>query len=198
MSNRYKSYILVSHCLLNPYSRVHILPKNYDLSNELISYLLKNKVSVIQLPCPEFTVMGYYRNPQGRQQYNNQFFKKHCEKLFEIPLLMIKEYQHCNNKLLGFIGVEGSPTCSICWRKHKKNKYNTESVNEAENANSTVYVNGVFTEIIRKKLKEFDINIPLLEAPIKSPIDSEKGKSFMLQVTKVIERNEKFKKYIPI
>ena len=35
---------------------------------------------MIQLPCPEFTAMGYWRNPQGRQQYNNIFLENIVEK----------------------------------------------------------------------------------------------------------------------
>ena len=87
---------------------------------------------MIQLPCPEFTAMGYWRNPQGRQQYNNIFFRKHCRKELSTYVDMVSELKNNNNIPLCFIGIQGSPNCSINWGKHKVNKYKTESIVEDE------------------------------------------------------------------
>lgn len=199
MSRKIKSFVLTSHCLLNPYSRVHILTKNFPMSEQLNYYLLKNKVGIIQLPCPEFAIMGYLRNPQGKQQYNNHLFRNHCEELLKPFLLMIQDYIENNFIFVGFIGVQGSPTCSVYWGKHKKNRYNTESINPIENVRQyTNYTYGVFTEIIKNKLSDLDIDVPFLEAPIKSKVDSLEAKRFWLKLTKAIEINEKYKNYIPI
>jgi len=168
------------------------------MSDQLNSYLLKNKVGIIQLPCPEFSIMGYLRNPQGRQQYNNVFFKNHCEELLKPYLMMIEEYINTNHIFLGFIGVEGSPTCSIRWGKHKTNKYNTESINPIEGDKSKEYVNGVFTEIIKSRLSQYNIDTTFLEAPIKSKVDSKRANKFWLSLTKNIEINESLKEIIPI
>lgn len=72
--------MLVSHCLLNPATRVHILGRRFNVARMISDYFLSKNIAIIQLPCPEFTARGYWRNPQGRQQYDNVFFKKHCRK----------------------------------------------------------------------------------------------------------------------
>ncbi|HPR53455.1 MAG TPA: hypothetical protein PLU81_16805, partial [Deltaproteobacteria bacterium] len=70
MSKKDRRIILICQCLVNPYCRVHILGQNFPLSLELMDYLLRKHVGVIQYPCPETTAMGLMRNPQGRQQYD--------------------------------------------------------------------------------------------------------------------------------
>ena len=78
MSKKHRYFIIVSHCLLNPATRVHLLGRRYIFAEKVCDFFLHKHISIIQLPCPEFTAMGYWRNPQGRQQYNNVFFRKHC------------------------------------------------------------------------------------------------------------------------
>ena len=208
MSNKKRYFIIVSHCLLNPATRVHALGRRFEMAEKICDYFLSRKISIIQLPCPEFTAMGYMRNPQGRQQYNNVFFKKHCREELENYVDMIEELINNKNTLLCFIGIGGSPTCSINWGKHKINKYKTESIMPIEEAQHAedycetfccdVVPNqgkkvleqkedmgkikssyGVMTAVLDEMLKERGIVIPYLEAPVKEDIASEKVKSFM-------------------
>ena len=123
-------FVLVSHCLLNPATRVHILGRRFHVAKLVCEYFLSKNIAIIQLPCPEFTAMGYWRNPQGRQQYDNVFFKKYCREQLSIYVDMVCELKNNNNTPLCYIGIQGSPNCSIYWGKHKTNKYNTESIVE--------------------------------------------------------------------
>lgn len=59
MSKKPRYFVIVAHCLLNPATRVHILGRSFAVANEVTNYFLTKKISVIQLPCPEFTAMGY-------------------------------------------------------------------------------------------------------------------------------------------
>ena len=92
MGKKDKKIILVAQCLINPYCRVHVLGQNFPLSHELMDYLMKLRVGIIQYPCPETTAMGLQRNPQGRQQYDNIFFRSHCKELLQTPFLMVEEF----------------------------------------------------------------------------------------------------------
>ena len=123
-------FVLVSHCLLNPATRVHILGRIFHVAKLVCEYFLSKNIAIIQLPCPEFTAMGYWRNPQGRQQYDNVFFKKYCREQLSIYVDMVCELKNNNNTPLCYIGIQGSPNCSIYWGKHKTNKYNKESIVE--------------------------------------------------------------------
>lgn len=197
-------FVIVSHCLLNPATRVHVLGRRFTLAVKVCDYLLTKNIGVIQLPCPEFTAMGYWRNPQGRQQYNNVFFKKHCYKELESYVDMISELVNNSNTLLCYIGIQGSPTCSIHWGKHKLNRYKTESMEEAPQVQKAkAYVDGnlegddieesydpslaedtlksdygVMTLVLDEMLKEKGIHIPYLEAPVKESLQSQRCVDF--------------------
>lgn len=171
-------FVLVSHCLLNPATRVHILGRRFNVARMVSDYFLSKNIAIIQLPCPEFTAMGYWRNPQGRQQYDNVFFKKHCRKELENYVDMVCELKNNNNTPLCYIGIQGSPNCSIKWGKHKTNKYKTESIIEDEKTKVNCSVYGVMTSILDEMLKENNINIPYFEAPVKESLDSQLTKNF--------------------
>lgn len=83
---------------------------------------------------------------------------------------MISELRNNRNTPLAYIGVQGSPTCSIYWGKHKINKYKTESMNEdpdegPKDLKETSY--GVMTEVLDEMLKEIGIDIPFFRSSSK-------------------------------
>lgn len=171
-------FVLVSHCLLNPSTRVHVLGRSFNMGRMISDYFLSKNIAIIQLPCPEFTAMGYWRNPQGRQQYDNVFFKKHCRKELSSYIDMVCELKNNKNTPLCYIGIQGSPTCSINWGKHKINRFKTESIVEDDKSKETTTVYGVMTSILDEMLKENDVNIPYFEAPVKESLDSKLSEKF--------------------
>jgi len=186
-------FVLVSHCLLNPATRVHILGRRFNVARMISDYFLSKNIAVIQLPCPEFTAMGYWRNPQGRQQYDNVFFKKHCRKELESYVDMVCELKNNNNTPLCYIGIQGSPNCSVNWGKHKTNKYKTESIIEDKKTKVNFGVYGVMTSILDEMLKENNINIPYFEAPVKESLDSQLTKNFFGDLDDLLHMPEKFR-----
>ena len=184
-------FVIVSHCLLNPSTRVHILGRRFTVARVVCDYFLSKNIAIIQLPCPEFTAMGYWRNPQGRQQYDNIFFKKHCNKELTTYIDMICELRNNNNTPLCFIGIQGSPNCSINWGKHKVNKYKTESIIEDEKNKIEVGVYGVMTMVLDEMLKANNIDIPYFEAPVKESIDSDLTKKFFNNLDELLNIPQK-------
>lgn len=195
MSKKIRYYIMVSHCLLNPTTRVHLLGKSFDLSRKVVDYFLDKHISIIQLPCPEFTAMGYLRNPQGRKQYDNIFFKKHCRKELQSYVDMVCELKNNNNTPLCYIGIQGSPTCSIYWGKHKTNKYKTESMVPDLNGEKVEETYGVMTAVLDDMLKEQKINIPYLEVPVKENINSEQSVKFFNSLYELLDVPEKYRDF---
>lgn len=173
-----RHFVIVAHCLLNPSTRVHLLGRRFGLAKKVCDYFLSKNISVIQLPCPEFTAMGYWRNPQGRQQYDNIFFRNHCKQSLESYIDMICELKNNGHTLLCFVGIQGSPTCSIKWGKHKCNKYKTESMNEDPNVIDETNIYGIMTTVLDEMLKERRITIPYIEAPVKEGLNSDKATMF--------------------
>lgn len=179
MGKKDRKIILIAQCLVNPYCRVHILGQNFPLSRELVDYLMDQKVGIVQYPCPETTAMGLMRNPQGRQQYDNIFFKDHCKELLKVPMLMVREFIKNNYRLVCFIGLENSPTCGIHWGKHKVNRYQTESPNPVDKAEADDPVlMGIMAEILSEELGKDGVKVPFLEFPALSPIGSPQRKKF--------------------
>jgi len=171
--------ILICQCLVNPYCRVHILGQNFPLSLEVTDYLLRKNVGIIQYPCPETTAMGLMRNPQGRQQYDNIFFRNHCKELLTIPMLMVREFLKNHYRLCCFIGLENSPTCGINWGRHKVNRYGTESPNPEDTPGKDAPVlMGIMAEILTEELGKEGITVPFLELPALSDPTSEKRQQF--------------------
>ncbi|MDZ4183083.1 MAG: hypothetical protein U1B83_09415 [Candidatus Cloacimonadaceae bacterium] len=180
MARKDKKIILMAQCLINPYCRVHILGQNFPLTQELTEFLLKRRIGIVQYPCPETTAMGLMRNPMGRQQYDNIFFREHCKELLKVPMLMAREFVKNNYRLVAYIGLENSPTCGINWGKHKVNRYGTESPmtdDNAADANDPV-LRGIMAEILEQELSCEGITIPFIECPAQSMPDSDKRKAF--------------------
>lgn len=179
MSRKDRRIVLLCQCLVNPYCRVHILGQNFPLTLELMNYLLGKKIGVVQFPCPETTAMGLNRNPQGRQQYDNIFFRNHCKELLKTPMLMVREFIHNRYRLCCFIGLENSPTCGIHWGAHKVNRYGTESPNpeDAPGTDGPVLM-GIMAEIVAEELGREDLVVPFLEFPALSQPASEKRTRF--------------------
>jgi predicted secreted protein len=188
MSKKDKKIVLIAQCLVNPYCRVHILGQNFPLSKQLLDYFMDRKIGVVQYPCPETTAMGLMRNPQGRQQYDNIFFRDHCKELLKIPMLMVNEFIKNNYRLICFIGLENSPTCGIHWGKHKINRYQTESPNPTDQpAPDDPVLMGIMAEMLSEELKKEDIKVPFFEFPALSPQDSDKVKNFWQELDKTVQ-----------
>lgn len=187
MSRKDKKIVLIAQCLVNPYCRVHILGQNFPFSKQLLDFFMDHKVGVVQYACPETTAMGLMRNPQGRQQYDNTFFRDHCKELLKTPMLMVREFLKNNYRLIAFIGLENSPTCGIHWGKHKVNKYQTESPNLAdETGTGDPMLMGIMADILTEELKNENIKVPFLEFPALSASDTAKVKNFWEELEKTV------------
>jgi predicted secreted protein len=187
MSRKDRRIVLLCQCLVNPYCRVHILGQNFPLSLELMDYLLRKNIGVIQYACPETTAMGLMRNPQGRQQYDNIFFRNHCKELLKTPMLMVREFMRNRYRLCCFIGLENSPTCGIHWGRHKVNRYGTESPNPEDTPGKDgTLLMGIMAEIVAEELDNEGVQVPFLEFPAQSEPASEKRKRFWKELEAAI------------
>lgn len=110
---RSKNILLISHCLLNSNAKVKGLA-NYEASlKELIVPLLQKDISLIQLPCPEFSSLGAKRWGQTKDQYSNTFYKNHCKEILLRICDEVNEYMENGYNILGVIGVDYSPSCGV-------------------------------------------------------------------------------------
>lgn len=110
---REKKIILVSHCILNQNSVVLPLARAKGGYNEIIQCILKRDIGILQLPCPEIIHLGMERPPMSKEAYNTEAYRQLCYDLLGPVMIQLKHYKEANYKVLGLIGVDQSPTCSL-------------------------------------------------------------------------------------
>jgi predicted secreted protein len=112
-----KKVIILSHCILNEYSKVNKWDKDEKITElntmDFLKFLLDNEIGIIQLPCPELKGYGLKRWGQVKEQYDHPHYRKICRELFEPILDQILEYQSNGFEIISLMGIYGSPTCGI-------------------------------------------------------------------------------------
>ena len=146
---------IVAHCLLNQNSRAQGLAKKPNtIIKEVINFLMRNNIGIIQMPCPEIAYAGVLREPRTKNEYNTSLFRKLCRKIANDTFHTIKKYNSHGIKTVFILGVEGSPSCGV---------------NE---------VSGILIEELKILLTENQLTIPIygihLENPKKDIINLEK------------------------
>ena len=112
--------VFVSHCILNIASKVVMynqeeMDAEEALRKKFMHLAIDNDIQLIQLPCPEYTLYGANRWGHVSNQFDNVFFRKHCRKILEPILDQLKEYLAHEDRfeVLGFVGIDGSPSCGV-------------------------------------------------------------------------------------
>jgi predicted secreted protein len=146
--------LLVSHCMLNPYSKaVGLLrEEKVEASRRIISALLEDfETGVIQLPCPELLYKGLDRGPASRESYDNPEFRNICREIANQTVETVEKYERAGIRIVAYLGVEGSPSCGVEWTHFK--------IGKPEKGR------GVFTETLYEAMEKAGVKIILLGLP---------------------------------
>ena len=111
--HRKKKILIVAHCILNQNSVVHPLARAKGAYTAIVEKILKEEIGIIQLPCPELLHLGEDRPPTTKEEYDTPKFRELCKTLLLNPIIQIKEYRHHGYEILGILGINESPTCSL-------------------------------------------------------------------------------------
>jgi len=170
---RSRKVVFISHCIINT-NAIAIGPKTPNIwpaiIDEIVDCLQKNKVSIIQLPCPEQIYYGLVREANAKNDIDNPAFRKLCKKIAEETINIIKQYINEGFNVIAFIGRRGSPTCGVIRTHIRRN-------------NKIVEINGmgILIEEINKKIREERIKIPLID------FEREEKAQFIKQLEKLIK-----------
>ncbi len=104
--------LLVAHCLLNPLAKVRGLATTSG-PLPLIKELVEAGIPVLQLPCPEHSLLGGLRWGMTREQYDTPMYRAHCARLLAPLLEELEDYTACGLPVLGVLGIDGSPSCGV-------------------------------------------------------------------------------------
>ena len=185
-----KKLILVSHCILNQYSIIHGRSNNMRLGREIIEMALKNEVGIIQLPCPEVTLLGPKRWAQSYEQYDTTAFHHHCEQLIQPVVDQIIDYQNDGRKLMAAVGIAGSPSCAVFETTSADYSGLVPGMSGAAQTlpeATKVPRQGHFMQTLQKKLRMSNIHFNLIELPRKG-CETEKRQMFLAHFTELMEK----------
>ena len=110
---RSKRVVLVSHCILNQNTVVYPLARAKGSYKDILIELMNNDIGIHQLPCPEYRYLGLKREPMSKEQYDTKEFRTINKSIAIDTVNIIKEYINNGYEVLGIIGINESPTCSI-------------------------------------------------------------------------------------
>lgn len=157
---RSKKIILIAHCLLNQNSisdGTADLPSQFD---KVINLVMKNKIGIIQLPCPELICLGLDRSDKNGSKrellIENTRIRKMMEKDTNKKILrnrakklawQIGEYKKFGFDIIGLIGVNRSPSCGV--------ETTTQQNKETEGR-------GAFIQTIEEEFKKRKLSIRMI------------------------------------
>lgn len=174
---RSKKIVLVSHCILNSNSKVEGLSEYSGVIYEIVNLIIESGVGIIQLPCPEMLMYGIKRWGHVKEQFDTPYFRERSRKLIEPIIDQIIDYQRNGYKIIGCIGIDGSPSCGV--NKTCSGSWGGELLGDDNISNKIqdiIYISepGVFIEELKKRFNEKGLNIPFIaidEMNINSNID---------------------------
>lgn len=159
-----KNIVLLSHCLLNPFSKVKTDKEPEDIS-ALIEWLMKNKIGIIQLKCPETEIYGLKRWGHVREQFDTPHYRNISRTLITQTIEEVKEYIRNGYRLPAVIGIDGSPSCGVhcsCSSEHWGGEISI--IQDLEAVKRIGYCNlpGIFMEELQMQLEHNGIQTVFL------------------------------------
>lgn len=160
MSKYQKKLAIVSHCLLNPHSKVRGSKLPVHTFIPLINKILFAESGIYQLSCPEQTYLGCNRWSQSREQYDNPFYRNHCRKIAAAMINELIEYSKNGYSILFLLGIKGSPSCGI------EQTYSAQwggKISSAVEPGNFSAGSGVFMEVLREILENSNLVFPMFD-----------------------------------
>lgn len=132
---RSKKAVFVAHCILNQNAKLDKCAHYPGPIRETAQLLLDSGVGVIQLPCPELMYLGLDRETEETahptvmeedtriaRRMRTEKSQAVCQRIVDDILYQIEEYQKHGFEIIGFVGINGSPTCGVntTWMENKE------------------------------------------------------------------------------
>ncbi|WP_372994232.1 CD3072 family TudS-related putative desulfidase [Lutispora sp.] len=151
---RSKKVIFTSHCILNQNTVVPPLARAKGPYRDIIEVILDNGIGIHQLPCPEYRYLGLKRKPMTKEEYDTKEFRKLCKDISKDTIAIMKEYLDNGYNIVGLVGINSSPNCSIIGEK------------------------GILMEELLALCQEANVELNIIDVPTDYH-DGEKGEEFI-------------------
>lgn len=111
--DRSKRVVLLSHCILNQNTVVYPLARAKGAYKKIVETIMDAGVGIHQLSCPEYISLGLSRKPMTKGEYDFPDFRMICKDIAIGTIKIVQEYLDNDYEIIGIIGINQSPTCSI-------------------------------------------------------------------------------------
>lgn len=108
---RNKRFVIMAHCVMNQNTVILGWERSPGPFARVIMDLMKRQISIVQLPCPEITFLGYERPPLEYADYDTPEYRAHARRILEPTLMELRELKAHGLTPLCLIGIEASPSC---------------------------------------------------------------------------------------
>lgn len=171
-SGAQRKIAVVSHCILNPASKVFSvgnqeLEQEESLRRKFLHAALEREIDLLQLPCPELTLYGSIRWGHVKEQFDNVFFRAHCRRILEPLVEQLAEYAaHPERfRILGIMGIDGSPSCGVsvtCRGRWGGELENASQLEQKITSVRMVKESGILVEELSALLNQYNLLIPVV------------------------------------
>lgn len=146
-----RDVLVVSHCILNPATRV----KGLGYHNEAAQKLLQTSKNIIQLPCPELIYFADKRWEVTQDQLDIPNYRRFCRKLAR-PYADTISILHKQGLKIHLTGISKSPSCAV---NVTTIGYSGGLIKNAHPEHKHVMGYGIFTQELLKLLGKMEIDI---------------------------------------
>ncbi|MDH4140415.1 MAG: hypothetical protein OEV43_07575 [Coriobacteriia bacterium] len=156
--NRSRRVAVVAHCLLNMNSKVEGLATCPGV-HPILGELADRDYGLLQLPCPELTMLGLKRWGQTFEQYDTPFFRAHCARLVADVAAQVSEYVRCGYEIGPVVGVQGSPSCGVTQTMSGAwgGEYDDDRMRQIRSRRERVDGAGVFFRELAERLEPYGV-----------------------------------------
>lgn len=108
---RSKRIILISHCIINQNTVIPEEARALGAIPSAVEWLVKEGLGIMQLPCPEFSFLGFNRPAMTYEQYDTVEYRQHIQEILAPFVKQLVEYKNNGYEIVGMLGVQSSPSC---------------------------------------------------------------------------------------
>ena len=179
--------LILAHCILNPHSKIHGGRTNEKLAKEMMKLAIDNNVGLIQLPCPEITLLGAKRWAQSYEQYDTPAYHKHCETIIEGLIDQLRDQAADDKTIIAAIGNAGSPSCGVFETSSADYSGLVPGMKGAKELPPSTRVprQGHFIQALQRALRHHNLHVNLIELP-RPDCTAEEAETFRTHIAGLI------------
>lgn len=147
---RERRVIFISHCWLNINTRFPQGAAFKGANEPLVKTLLDSGLGIIQMPCPEYEVLGLEKYAYG--DIVLEPLREKFREVAQVVVKQIKDYLALGFEVVGILGMNPSPSCGVNTTKGKGTMLGTNRDTGEENDS------GIFMDELKKLLAENDLS----------------------------------------